>query len=213
MCTQLYSVTMTTIVKTVDGKYSLPLHSGSKVFKTIIAGYHSFSFRRESCSLGASVCLRISNPLLKHCMLRPSNSQNNRSMLVSIPQILQWFLPLGEVDLFVMRENAKDGRFCSWAVESIISLGDAFQIHWQRVLFNAFKARRERSNMILVVPFWLCQIWFLILMEIFQVQCLPLPKQSDLTSINQLFYHNLHFLNMMAYRFGIETPYSPKKYS
>lgn len=103
------------------------------------------------------------------------------------------------------------------------SIGDAFQLCWQHVLFYAFppfpllvrvieKARREGSDMmILLVPFWLCQIWFPMLVEASQCWFIPLPKHPDLISIGHMCHHDLNCLNLTAWRLGTKSLYFLKK--
>lgn len=99
------------------------------------------------------------------------------------------------------------------------SLGDAFQWSWITELFNPFlplpllirvleKARREGSGIILVAPFWPCQILFQTLMEMSQKRYVPLPKQKDWISLGEVFHCGLELLSLTVWKTGNFPPQS-----
>lgn len=93
-------------------------------------------------------------------------------------------------------------------------------MHQQHALFYAFllfsllvrvieKVRRQGSGTILLVPFWPCQIWFPMLMDV--SQCLFIPQHPDLMSIGQVHHCNLNHFSLGVWTVGTKIWYFLRK--
>ncbi|KAJ1195307.1 hypothetical protein NDU88_004588 [Pleurodeles waltl] len=132
----------------------------------------------------------------------------------SIFQALQSRWGTCQMDLFASRLNCQVPCFFSWRPDPQAKGTDAFMQVWPRVLLYAFppfvmiprvlaQVRRQRSEIILVTPWWSAQPWFPSTMN--QSCDLPvrIPWSEDLLSDPSSSFHPLviqGLLTLMAWR-------------
>ena len=110
-----------------------------------------------------------------------------------------------EIDLFATRLNAKLENYVSWKPDPNALYVNAFTISWScwySYCFPPFslltqcaqKIRREKAEVLAIVPFWPSQVWFTPIMEMLVEYPLLLPKDKNILYLpqNPQALHPLH---------------------
>ena len=115
-----------------------------------------------------------------------------------------------EIDLFASRINKKYEKYASWKPDPFSVIVDAFSANWACLKFYAFppfsmvlacvqKIRAEQATGVLVVPLWITQPWFPIVMRMLVQPPIVSPLNSLFLSYQKETKHQQHKnLRMMA---------------
>ena len=117
---------------------------------------------------------------------------------------------VAEIDLFASRINKKYLQYASWKPDPFSMIVDAFSANWSCLKFYAFppfsmvltcvqKIRAEQATGVLVVPLWVTQPWFPIVMRMLIQPPIVSPLDSLFLSFQKGTKHQQHKnLRMMA---------------
>ena len=127
-----------------------------------------------------------------------------------------WGTP--SVDLFASRLNCQVPRFGSWKPDPDAEIIDAFSISWSDGYFYMFppfslvnrciqKIIADKSETLMILPFWPTQIWFSLVMELLVQKPVLLPRRRKLLTLPQSDrIHPLHGqLRLIACRLSGQT--------
>ena len=113
-------------------------------------------------------------------MTRFLNDKTERKLDPQIFQkILKKFSVKPEIDIFASHLNYQLPTYVSWNPDKNAYVIDAFSMSWTNLKFNAFppfslirtsmsKIRREMVVGIMIIPWWVTQFWFLMMVHLLQ---------------------------------------------
>ena len=116
------------------------------------------------------------------------------------PQIFQKILKLfsvkPEIDIFAPHLNYQVPVYVSWNPDKNAHVTDTFSISWENLNFYAFppfsltgtsisKIRREMAVGIMIIPWWLTQFWFPMMVPLLQDFPVALPPNVSDTTVQQ----------------------------
>lgn len=123
------------------------------------------------------------------------------------PVLYQWEHP--QIDVFTDRFTSKCRLFCTRGGADPLSLGDSLHLDWSGLFLYLFapfpqvlhKLQSQPARAILMTPWWLCQNWFPLLLQMSERTFVRLPEAPDLLHLgpHAICHHDISSLALAAW--------------
>lgn len=132
----------------------------------------------------------------------------------NISAIKWWGYP--QIDVFTDRSNSKCPSFCTREGTDPLSLGDSLHLDWSSLFLYLFpplpllpwvlhKLQSQLAHRILLAPWWPCQNWFPLLLQLSRRTFIRLWEAPDLLLLEfqGIHHHNIRSLAVITWRIGL----------